>query len=249
MEPNERARKQIETPSARRRKKPKRLAPGQLKGRPLAQPDGPDRVKPSIAAARRAGVSQDGGRRSLQLERPTPPRPIEQRSLRLRLRVEGESIAVLDADVVDAPGMLPEELRGTHFLEVRLGDRILAAQVLRDPGIAVGIPDRSDRKAMRGHRFIELDHYELAVRIPLGPLESLIAERLQGSDASRRTGPRLEMAIFKSRASVSLDPRRAGSLQAQRRDQLDRVARSESLPIDRLYGSGGRQRKRGEEAR
>lgn len=249
MEPNERARKQIETGSARRKTKAKRIAVGQLKGRPLADADRPDRVKPSMRAAERAGVSQTEGRRRPQLERPALPRPIEQQSLRLRLRVEGESIAILDTDIVDAPGSLPEELRGTHFLEVRVGNRILAALALRDPGVAVGIPDRSDGEGMRGHRFIELEHYELAVRVPLGPLESLISERLQGSDASRQAAPRLEVAIFEARANLSLDPRRAGSLVVQGRDQLDRVARSEPLPLDRLYGAGGRQRKRGEEAR
>lgn len=244
MEPHERGRKQIETRAAQRESKARRLAAGQLKGSPVAESDRPDRVKAPARAAGRDLTSHDKTRPSPQLTRPDPPRSVEQQSLRLRLRVEGESISVLDADIVDAPGTLPEEVRGTHFLEVRLGDRILAAQPLRDPGIAVGIPNRSDHKAMRGHRFIELDRYEVVVRVPLGPLETIVAERLQGSPAPRRSGPRLEVAIFEAHTSLALDPRRPGSLQAQRRNELVSVARSKPLPIDELYGSGGRQRKR-----
>jgi len=247
MEPKERGRKQIETRAEQRESKARRLAAGQLKGRPVAQTDRPDRVKSPARAAEHAVPSRDQVKRSPQLKRPEPPRSAEQQSLRLRLRVEGESISILDADIVDAPGTLPEEVRGTHFLEVRLGDRILAAQALRDPGIAVGIPDRSDHKAMRGHRFIELDHYEVVVRVPLGSLESIVAERLQGTPAQRRYAPRLEIVILEARTSLSLDPRRAGSLQAQRRSDLVSVARSKPLPIDELYGAGGRQRKRADD--
>lgn len=252
MEPNERGRKQIEAGSAQRKSKAKRPGPGQLKGRPVGDVDRPERVKPSIraSASKRAGVAQRERDRAPQLERPVASVSIAQQSMRLRLRVEGESIVILDADIVDAPGSLPEDLRGSHFLEVRVGNQILAAQVLRDPGIAVGIPDRSAGDALRGHRFLQLDHYELAVRVPLGPLESLISERLQGSGASRPpAAPRLEVSIFEARANLALDPRRSGSLLAQGREELDRVAKSDPIPLDQLYGAGGRQRKATEQPR
>ena len=80
MEPKERGRKQIETRAEQRESKARRLAAGQLKGRPVAQTDRPDRVKSPARAAEHAVPSRDQVKRSPQLKRPEPPRSAEQQS-------------------------------------------------------------------------------------------------------------------------------------------------------------------------
>lgn len=148
----------------------------------------------------------------------------EGRSLRLSLRVEGDQISVVNAIEVDAPARELQQVRGTSFLEVRVGDQVLALEPLVDPGIAIGIPDASDKEEFRGHREIQQPSYEVAVRVPLEALES-------AGEAGRRGA--IEISVYDATENLELDPVRTDSIRDARR-RLARVATTGQLGVDEV---------------
>ena len=249
MDQDGRPRKDTAKQSARKRPAVKVAARGKLKGRPVAGAPRTDAAKLPLSAARRAGRPAErivGGRDEL----PPPIRRLaevaeDERSLRLRLLVEGKRITMLDAQEVEAPGTLPGELRGTNFIEVRSGGEVLAAQALVDPGIAVGIPDPADKKEFRGHRFIELPSYEIVIRVPLGPLRDLIDRHSQGrgEGSRRRSLPAIEIDLYQAKTHLVFDPRRDGPLAQAQRGKVSRLAQSGEIALDEVRGAGGRTQK------
>src|SRR3954471_23219753 len=102
------------------------------------------RSKPTVAASR-ALSGRANPRRKLGFQvAPVPGEDDRVRSVRLRLQVRRGRITVLDSAVVDAPPPDDPEVRGSTFLEVRSGDRVIGLQSLVDPGLSVGIPDPAD---------------------------------------------------------------------------------------------------------
>jgi hypothetical protein len=237
MDANDRPRKKIAEggKADRRRKSPvSRGAPaGSLKGKPVAGEDRIGREKPGLAAARRSAsdTERTPGRRGdlpMPMERPDPNDRHEGRSLRLTLRVEGESITVVRAMEVDAPPSALQPVRGSTFLEVRAGDRVLALERLVDPGVAVGIPDRRDTKEFRGHREIELPSYEVAIRVPLEAMES--------TSEGPGDGPPIEVAIYRATETMEVDPLRFDATR-ETAGRLDRVAATGRLTVDEVRGA------------
>lgn len=256
MDQTERRRKRVEEPgTSTGRRHPAvstGVSSGELKGKPLAAGEPSGLTKPPLAAARR---SADHAERAAS-SRKELPLPTESdrgadahggRSLRLRLSVEGERITVLDAIEVDVPAPQPQRVRGTDFLEVRAGDEVLALQPLIDPGIAVGIPDSRDTTEFRGHREVELEAYELTVRVPLDAVESLVSREVQGSpdQAARREPVPVEITVYRASANLVIEPGRFGTDRAARGDLLARVATTGRLSLDELRGAarGNTQRK------
>jgi hypothetical protein len=252
MDEEDRPRKRIEgKATGRRRPKVSSGVPkGKLKGKPLADQGrvGPEKV--SLATARRTAVDAErivSPRRELPLptERQNAIDPREGRSLRLRLQIEGERIIVLEAAEVAVPTPLPEQVRGTDFLEVRAGGEVVALEPLIDPGVAVGIPDARDTTEFRGHREMTMPSYELTVRVPLDALESVISREIQGSpdEAERRGSIPLEIAVYRATENLVIEPRRFDMRTAARGDRLARVATTGRLRLDEVRRSGGRDRK------
>jgi hypothetical protein len=238
MDSYDRPRKQIpqEGQAARRRKTAvsRGVPSGKLKGKPLTADDRIGPQKPPLAAARRTAsdVEQSPSRRKdlpLPIERSDRDNRHEGRSLRLTLRVEGERITVVNAIEVDAPPQPLEPVRGTNFLEVRAGDRVLALEVLVDPGVAIGIPDRRDTTEFRGHREIEMPFYEVAVRVPLEAMESTEG-RLKDGESIRAP---IEATIYRASERLELDPVRFERDRETRR-QLARVAATGQLGVDEI---------------
>jgi hypothetical protein len=246
MDTSERPRKQVEdqgkVTGRRRPAVSKGVAQGKLKGKPLEGGPASGMAKAPVAAARRTAVDAErtvSARKELPLpsERGATGDRRQDRSLRLRLRVEGERITVLDALEVDVPAPVPEQVRGTDFLEVRAGDEVLALQELIDPGIAIGIPDPRDKPtAFRGHREVVLDSYELTVRVPLDAVDSLEALELQGTtkDSHRRRSAPIEISVFRASETVVIGSRLAATDRVARDDRLERVASTGELSLAEL---------------
>lgn len=233
MDEYERPRKQIrrDATAAKRRGSTVShgLPPGSLKGKPKAADERALAAKPSLTDARRTAAEAErvvSARRELPLpmERIDTSDRTEDRSLRLSLRVEGEQISVMNAIEVDAPARELQPVRGTSFVEVRLGDRVLALEPLVDPGVAIGIPDARDKDEFRGHREIQQPSYEVAVRVPLDALES-------AGEADRRGA--LEISVYDATETLELDPVRTDSVRDARR-RLARVATSGRLEVDEV---------------
>ena len=233
MDEYERPRKQIRkdaTAAKRRGSSVSRgLRSGSLKGKPRTVDERPGPTKPSLGVARRTAADAErvvSGRRELPLpmERTDVSDRSEGRSLRLSLQIEGERISVVNAIEVDAPARELQPVRGTSFLEVRVGDRVLALEPLIDPGIAIGIPDSRDKEEFRGHREIQQPAYEVAVRVPLDALES-------SGDADRRGA--IEISVYDATENLELDPVRSDSVRDARR-RLARVATTGRLGVDEV---------------
>ena len=233
MDEYERPRKQIRkdaTAAKRRGSSVSRgLRSGSLKGKPAAADERIGAAKPSLGVARRTAADAEravSGRRDLPLpvERTDGSDRSEGRSLRLSLRVEGDRISVVNAIEVDAPARELQPVRGTSFLEVRVGDRVLALEPLVDPGIAIGIPDARDKEEFRGHREIQQPAYEVAVRVPLEALES-------AGEAERRGA--IEVSVYEATENLELDPVRSDSVRDARR-RLARVATTGRLGVDEV---------------
>ena len=215
----------------------KRVALGKLKGKPLAAGARAPLVKAPVRTAQRLAdsVEQKVERgKALPMMRPIADdgQSAGPRSLWLRLRVEGKTITVLDSEPVDAGFDRPAELRGTAFLEVRLGNELLAARALVDPGIAVGIPDYNSGEPFRGHRVMEMTSYETFIRVDLDRLLELVERE------SRRTSPTLEINLLQTdeHVGVTLD-RLSPPLSANRRLGA-RTTSSAKVTIGDLFGSG-----------
>jgi len=180
------------------------------------------------------------------MERSSGDSTEENRSLRLRLQVAKGRITIVDAQEVEAPGTLPEEARGTHFIEVRAGGQLVAAESLIDPGLAVGIPDAKDtKKEFRGHRIVETPSFETFIRVPLGALEAIIARHTQGvlENEQRSSVPKLEINIYEANENMAVEPRGVSSLASAHRGKLDRIAESGALDLAEVRGAGGHDRK------
>lgn len=190
------------------------------------------------------GPRVQGGICRCRRERPDTNGKAKAGSLRLRLIVDGEHIRVLSAQEVDAPSTLPERVRGTHFLEVQVGNELLALDRLVDPGLAVGTPDPRDTSHSRGHRVVELASYELTVRVPLDALETVVSRSLQGLPAEAQSlSVPLEIAVYRATENLAIEPRRFDVLQATRSGQFVRTATTGQLNLDEVRRSvGGAQK-------
>lgn len=230
-------RKVIEAKAAARGARTKRVATGQLKGKPLAAGPRPPREKAPVATARKgAGASERVVERGRSLPRQMAVADDavggNERSLWLRLLVEGKTIRILEAQPVDAAGDRPSELRGTAFLEVRAGDELLAVKPLVDPGLAVGIPDYRSGGPFLGHRVMELPSYELSIRIDLEELARLTEWTERG------TGPTLEISVLKAKRHVGIALDRATAPLSASRAVAARAASSGEIDLGELLGAG-----------
>jgi hypothetical protein len=243
MNQDQRPRKNPDS-TARRRSSPiKEVAPGELKGKPLADMTAGPRKAP-VAAARKTAVGTERittSRRDLPLPPPADqPNRMKPTSLRLRLLVEGDRIGVLSALEVDAPATMPERVRGTDFLEVRVDNQLLALESLIEPGLAVGTPDPRDKRAFRGHRVVELPSYELTVRLPLDPLETIVSRNLQGMQANKAPSIPFEISIYRATEHMVIEPARFELARAAENRQLVRVASTGALSLEDVRRSGSR---------
>jgi hypothetical protein len=202
---------------------------GRMKGKPKAADERLGASKPSSSVSRRTASEAErvvSGRRELPLpiERTDVSDRAEGRSLRLSLRVEGDQISVVNAIEVDAPARELQPVRGSSFVEVRMGDQVLALEPLIDPGISIGIPDPRDKEEFRGHRELQQPSYEVAVRVPLDLLES-------AGEADRRGA--LEISVYDATETLELDPVRTDAVRDARR-RLARVATTGRLGVDEV---------------
>jgi hypothetical protein len=118
-----------------------------------------------------------GGGHPAQQPRPGdgPGRPAEQ-YVRLRVRVRGDRLTVLDSHLVDGPLTAPTTLHGAGVYEVTVGDRLVHAAAIPDLGLDQrSFPNPQGPPDQRGHHLTERATSEFSVRIPA---EELTAETI-----------------------------------------------------------------------
>jgi len=86
--------------------------------------------------------------------------------VRLRVRVRGDRMTVVDSHVVDGPLGQVTAFPGGNAYEVTLGDRLLHAGALPDAGVQRSFvaPDASG--AQRAHHLTERTDFEFSARVP-----------------------------------------------------------------------------------
>jgi hypothetical protein len=194
------------------------------------------RSKPTVAASRALyGRGTTTKRKWGPQVAPVPEKGEQARSVRLRLQVRRGRITVLDSAVVGAPAPDDAEVRGSTFLEVRSGDRVIALQSLVDPGLSVGIADPADpADEFRGHRVVRESTWETAIRVPI----EVLAESAPSD---------LSISIFEAPEHLVLDAHSPRSVAARVRSATVLASsarlRARDLP-DGVFSGTGRKRTR-----
>jgi hypothetical protein len=92
-------------------------------------------------------------------------RPGEQ-YVRLRIRVEGDRLSVVDSHLVDGPLSQTTTFQGTNAYEVTYEDRLLHAGTIPDLGVQRSFPNLAGPPEQRGHFLTSRDVYEFSARVP-----------------------------------------------------------------------------------
>ena len=92
--------------------------------------------------------------------------PPAEQYVRLRVRVRGDRMTVLDSHLVDGPLTAPSTLRGAGAYEVTVNDRLVHAAAMPDLGIPQrSFPNPQGPPDQRGHHLTERTTSEFSVRI------------------------------------------------------------------------------------
>jgi hypothetical protein len=113
--------------------------------RPLDLPD----QEPPRAQRRRGAGREDG-----------------EQYVRLRVRVRGDQLSVVDSHLVDGPLAQVTTFPGSNAYEVVSGDRLLHAGALPDLGIQRSFVNPNGPATQRGHHITERETFEFSARVP-----------------------------------------------------------------------------------
>jgi hypothetical protein len=145
-------------------RKPDRKEPG-----PNAHPggDGPSKSAQEPVRRPRAGAGDlPAGDQIPQKRRGPRRRLVGEQYIRLRVRVRGDQLSVLDSHLVDGPLGQTAGFSGANAYEVSLGDRLLHAGSLPDLGIQRSFVNPNGPADQRGHHFADRSTYEFMARVP-----------------------------------------------------------------------------------
>jgi hypothetical protein len=94
-----------------------------------------------------------------------PPSAGEQ-YIRMRVRVRGDQLSVIDSHLVDGPLGQADGFSGANAYEVSVDDRLLHAGSLPDFGVQRSFANPNGPAEQRGHHFTERSTYEFMARVP-----------------------------------------------------------------------------------
>ena len=86
--------------------------------------------------------------------------------VRLRMRLRGDVLQVVDSHFVEGPLAQHSTFHGSHVYEVSLGDRLLHAGSLPDLGVQRSFVAPEGEASGRGHHVVERDVVEFMARVP-----------------------------------------------------------------------------------
>jgi hypothetical protein len=189
---------------------------------------GPGRTKPAFDPAsvakpqRRASTAADFGD-----QKPRRTRAADKSGgggvqyIRLRIRVENDSLTVVDSHLVDGPLGQATGFPGTNAYEVTLDNRLLHAGALPDLGMKRSLPNPAGPPEQRGHYFVEMPVYEFMARLP-------------AAEVTPETIKRITVRLY--RVKEQAQTRRLGPdpLSSQFAREMRRVAELEGLPESTL---------------
>ncbi|HYN29151.1 MAG TPA: hypothetical protein VES95_04685 [Dermatophilaceae bacterium] len=136
------------------------------------QPDRPDQ-QPRTADGGRAAEEPSGAGGGAS----GPPDPArtgvgaaQEGYVRMRIRVSGDRLTVLDSHLVEGPLAQAQGFSGPNAYDVTLGDRLLHAGSLPDLGTQRSFVNPGGPPEQRGHHLRERDTFEFSARVPAAEL-------------------------------------------------------------------------------
>jgi hypothetical protein len=133
-----------------------------------AQRSGP--TKPAHEPGRRPR----SGSADVALDDQVPPKPRrrgksgtgEEQYIRMRVRVRGDRLSVIDSHLVDGPLGQSQGFSGPNVYEVTVDDRLLHAGSLPDLGVQRSFVNPVGPPEQLGHHFTDRGTYEFMARVP-----------------------------------------------------------------------------------
>jgi hypothetical protein len=184
---------------------------------PKEMTDLPDMKPPR----RRAAVTADTGRADRAADQ----------YIRLRIRVRGEQMSVVDSHLVDGPLSSINAFPGNNAYEVTLGDRLLHAGALPDLGEQRAFVAPNPAEGESQHHFTERDVFEFSARLPAA---EVTAETI-GDVAVR-----LHRVKGEARAERLTDQPLTVQFEREMRPVAELVGLPESALPERIEARGGR---------
>lgn len=86
--------------------------------------------------------------------------------VRLRIRVRGDRLTVVDSHLVDGPLAQSTTFHGADAYEVTYDDRLLHAGTVADPNTQRSFPSLEGPEELRGHKVTPREVYEFNARVP-----------------------------------------------------------------------------------
>lgn len=212
--------------------------PRRVGGRTLLMAEDPP--EPTRKTGRMDPLPKQAGRakkQRLPLEEQVAPRnprrsPADaERYLRIRVRVEGDTLSVQHIKEVEGPLVAHEDLHGALAYEVTVGGERVASGSVPDAGVNRAFPPLEPAAGQEGHFFAPAPSHDILVRVP--------------SDAvTLRALPRVDIALYRIKEGPL--PRTAGTEPLHERfsRELREVARLRGIDLDDLPAPARREARR-----
>ncbi|MCB0168088.1 MAG: hypothetical protein KDI79_27925 [Anaerolineae bacterium] len=152
--------------------------------------------------------------------------------VRLRLRVEGDTISVAGVTAVDGPLVIPENIHSGLVYEATYNQKRIGLGTIPDPGEFRSFPHPTPVPGQEGHHITELPSYEFAVRVPKTDFSrqklskiNVAVYRIKGDPPSKSVGPEQLSSQFSQelREVVQLKGIRIDDLDADVQEELRQV--------------------------
>lgn len=143
-----------------------RAASGPAKGDRRPAGDSVRRAKAAFEAGPAAAAEYPDGVRPDQLPRGTADRYPGEQYVRLRIRVRGDRLSVIDSHLVDGPLAQTTTFQATTAYDVTHNDRLLHAGSVPDLGMQRSFPIPDAPEGQRGHHLTPRDVSEFSARVP-----------------------------------------------------------------------------------
>ncbi|GAA1122481.1 hypothetical protein GCM10009630_20380 [Kribbella jejuensis] len=210
---------------------------------PHAGPVKGDELRPDSTRATKPAYDHAAAARAREAARPAGAWPDQQPAhtrrtgapdeqyVRLRIRVRGDRLTVVDSHLVDGPLAQSATFHGADAYEVTYQDRLLHAGTVADPNTQRSFPNLEGPAEQRGHNVTPREIYEFTARVP-------------AADITEQTRGDIHVRLHRIDDPSTTDHVGAAPLAAQLQGRLTQVAELVGLPAstvpDAIEARGGR---------
>jgi len=147
----------------------------------------------------------------------TASAPALEQYVRLRIRVRGDQLSVVDSHLVDGPLAQVNGFPGSNAYEIRLGDRLLHAGALPDLGIQRSFVAPHALKGQRVHHITEREVFEFSARVA-------------AHEITRETIGNIIVRLYRVKGEARREPLTTHTLDVQFPREMRAIAELRGLP-------------------